>query len=77
LITKSITYVNDYGNGFEAVVGINAMGSRVDLDLNYIAGGEITDDSIGICMTAEAAFALADMLRDFAYKLNNDTGPTI
>lgn len=73
MITKSITYLNDYGIGFEAIVAINSLNSRVDLDLEYLIDGESSGDSIGVCMTAEAARGLANMLQHFADKLDGVT----
>ena len=62
--------MNEHGNGFEATASLNSLNSRVDLDLCYTADGEIMDDeSIGICMTADAALGLADMLSYFAFSL--------
>lgn len=73
LITKSITYLNDYGIGFEASVAINSLNSRVDLDIEYLIDGDSSGDSIGVCMTAEAARGLANMLHNFADKLDGVT----
>ena len=69
MITQSINYVNDYGFGFEALVGNSAQ--RVELDLNYIDPDGFSEDSLGICMTAEAAKGLADLLYKFANKLED------
>lgn len=70
MITKSITYINEFGCGFEATVGLNSHESRVDLDLNYISGCSVSeDDSFGICLTAEGAEGLAQFLYHFADKL--------
>lgn len=71
MITQSVTYVNDYGFGFEAIVGTSTS-DRVELDLNYIAADEAVGDSIGICMTAEAARALANLLHKFADKVDGE-----
>lgn len=66
-ITKTITGLNEYGNGFEATVGINCLGS-IDFDITYVADGEITPDGLGILLTAEAARALANTLHNYADK---------
>ena len=70
MITQSITYLNDYGFGFEATVGNNSQ--RVELDLNYLTPDGYDEDSLGICMTAEAARGLANILYKFADKLDGD-----
>lgn len=71
MITQSVTYVNDFGFGFEAIVGNS--NARVELDINYIANDEDGGDSLGICMTSEAARAIASLLLRCADKLDGAT----
>ena len=62
MIAKTITYINEYNNGFEATVAVSPNGV-IELDITYVSQGDLTDESIGLAMSTEAATALSEFLQ--------------
>lgn len=60
---------NSYGYGFSAKFSNTNSLETFDLDLTYYAGGNPTDETFGVCMSADEAEALSDLLIEYAATL--------